>query len=215
MHKGESLARVHIYVYSRRDGELNLLPKNKSKTTVEKTDERRMAAMLADPKTQREAFGMVVAQYSEQLYWQVRRIVLTHDDANDVLQNVFLKAWAGLETFRNDAKLSTWLYRIAINESLDFVRRRKTAAAVSADDDNGVANTLLADNYFDGDETEAQLQQAIASLPEVQRTVFNLRYYQEMKYSEMSKILHTSEGALKASYHIAVKKISEYFRRHD
>ena len=178
-------------------------------------DERQLVTMLSDPSTQRKAFEQVVRQYSEQLYWQVRRIVLSHEDANDVMQNVMLKAWSSLDSFRQVSKLSTWLYRIAINESLDFVRRQKVADMVSADDSVGIANTLMADRYFDGDETEAQLQEAIAQLPEVQRTVFNLRYYDEMKYSEMSKILNTSEGALKASYHIAVKKISEFFKQRD
>ena len=178
-------------------------------------DEKQLIEMLSNPATQRKAFEQVVRQYSEPLYWQVRRIVLSHEDANDVMQNVMLKAWMNLDTFRNASKLSTWLYRIAINESLDFVRHQKSTSMVSADDVNGIANTLLADKYFDGDETEAQLQEAIAQLPDVQRTVFNLRYYDEMKYSEMSKVLNTSEGALKASYHIAVKKISDFFKQHD
>ncbi len=183
---------------------------------MEKYDERKIMSLLSNPVTRRQAFGMVVNQYGEQLYWQVRRIVLSHDDANDVMQNVFVKAWSNIETFRNDSKLSTWLYRIAVNESLDFMRRRKNAPTVSADDaDTGVANALLADKYFDGDETEAQLQQAISRLPEVQRMVFNMRYYDEMKYSDMSKVLGTSVGALKASYHIAVKKISDYFKSLD
>lgn len=179
------------------------------------SDEKQLIEMLSNPVTQRKAFEQVVRQYSEPLYWQVRRIVFSHDDANDVMQNVMLKAWMNLDTFRKASKLSTWLYRIAINESLDFIRHQKGTVMVSADDDNGIANTLLADKYFDGDETEAQLQEAIAQLPDVQRTVFNLRYYDEMKYSEMSKILNTSEGALKASYHIAVKKISDFFKQHD
>jgi RNA polymerase sigma-70 factor (ECF subfamily) len=178
-------------------------------------DEQQLIAMLSDPSTQRKAFELVVRQYSEQLYWQVRRIVLTHEDANDVMQNVMLKAWTNLNTFRKDSKLSTWLYRIAVNESLDFIRRQKNSSTVSADDTSGIANTLLADDYFDGDETEAQLQEAIAKLPDVQRTVFNLRYYEEMKYSEISEILNTTEGALKASYHIAVKKIAEFFHERD
>jgi RNA polymerase sigma-70 factor (ECF subfamily) len=178
-------------------------------------DEQQLIAMLSDPSTQRKAFELVVRQYSEQLYWQVRRIVLTHEDANDVMQNVMLKAWTNLNTFRKDSKLSTWLYRIAVNESLDFIRRQKNTSTVSADDTSGIANTLLADDYFDGDETEAQLQEAIAKLPDVQRTVFNLRYYEEMKYSEISEILNTTEGALKASYHIAVKKIAEFFHERD
>ena len=171
-------------------------------------------AQLQDPKTQRGAFEQIVRQYGEQLYWQIRRIVLTHDDANDVLQNTFLKAWNGLGSFHGDAQVSTWLSRIAINESLDFLRRNKNSG-VSVDDVLPVANSLMADNYFDGTEVEALLQEAVASLPDVQRVVFQLRYFEEMKYSEMSARLHTSEGALKASYHIAVKKISEFFKSHD
>jgi RNA polymerase sigma-70 factor (ECF subfamily) len=179
-------------------------------------DEQLLIQQLTDPKTQRKAFERVVREYSEQLYWQIRRIVLLHDDADDVLQNVFLKAWTHLDDFHHDSRLSTWLYRIAVNESIDFMRRKKNQSVVSADDEQaGIASQLLADNYFDGDETQAQLQEAIASLPEVQRTVFNLRYFDEMKYSEISALMHTSEGALKASYHIAVKKITEFFKRHD
>jgi RNA polymerase sigma-70 factor (ECF subfamily) len=171
--------------------------------------------LLADPKTQRQAFTQVVRQYSEPLYWKICRMVLSHDDANDVLQNTFVKAWTNIGSFQNKSKFSTWLYRIAMNESLDFLRRQKTAGKVSTDDDQGVANRLLADEYFDGDQTEAELQQAIAQLPDVQRMVFNLRYFEEMPYAEMSQLLNTSEGALKASYHLAVKKVSEYFKSHD
>ena len=183
---------------------------------MDKYDDNQIKELLMKPETQRRGFEMLVRQYSEQLYWQVRRIVLTHEDSNDVLQNTFIKAWNGLSSFHGDSKVLTWLSRIAINESLDFVRKQKNIAVVSADDsESSVANTLMADEYFDGDETEAQLQEAIASLPEVQRTVFTLRYYDEMKYSEMSKLLNTSEGSLKASYHIAVKKISDFFKSHD
>ena len=178
------------------------------------TDDRELLAQLQDPKTQRGAFEQIVRQYGEQLYWQIRRIVLTHDDANDVLQNTFLKAWNGLGSFHGDAQVSTWLSRIAINESLDFLRRNKNSG-VSVDDVLPVANSLMADNYFDGTEVEALLQEAVASLPDVQRVVFQLRYFEEMKYSEMSQLLNTSEGSLKASYHIAVKKISEFFKSHD
>lgn len=158
---------------------------------------------------------MIVDQYSQSLYWKIRSIVLTHDDADDVLQNTFLKAWKSLPTFQGKAKLSTWLYRIAINESLDFLRRHKMATLSSADADLSVANRLMADDYFDGDKSQALLQEAIASLPDVQRTVFTLRYYDEMKYSEMSEVLGTSEGALKASYHIAVQKITDYVKRYE
>ena len=163
----------------------------------------------------KKSFSDIVSQYSEPLYWKIRHIVLNHDDANDILQNVFIKAWKNIDDFKNRAKISTWLYRIAINESLDFIRKQKSTAVIESDADNNIANRLIADEYFDGDKTVAMLQQAIATLPEVQRVVFNLRYYDEMKYSEMSKILNTTEGALKASYHIAVKKITEYFKSQD
>jgi RNA polymerase sigma-70 factor (ECF subfamily) len=181
-----------------------------------KDEERLLMQQLIDPKSQRQAFERLVREYSEQLYWQVRRTVLSHEDANDILQNVFLKAWSHLDDFHHDAKISTWLYRIAVNESLDFLRRKKNQIVVSADDSGqSVSQTLMADRYFDGDQTEALLQEAISRLPEVQRMVFNLRYFDEMKYSDISALLQTSEGALKASYHIAVKKISEFFRSHD
>lgn len=177
-------------------------------------NDQQLRELLSDTTTQRKGFEQLVRQYSEQLYWQIRRIVLTHEDANDVLQNTFLKAWNGIGTFQGDAKISTWLSRIAINESLDFLRRNKHVFA-STDEDISVANALMADPYFDGSETEAMLQEAVASLPDVQRTVFQLRYFEDMKYSDMSKVLNTSEGALKASYHIAVKKISEFFKERD
>jgi RNA polymerase sigma-70 factor (ECF subfamily) len=175
-------------------------------------DEEQILNMLMEPGQQRRAFGMIVQLYTEPLYWKIRRIVLDHDDANDVLQNTFMKAWNSIKDFQNKSKLSTWLYRIAINESLDHLRRQQHK--VSADADLAVANRLMADDYFDGDEAQALLQEAIAALPEVQRTVFTLRYFDEMKYSELSKLMGTSEGALKASYHIAVKKISEYVLNH-
>lgn len=183
---------------------------------MQQHDDEQLKALIKNQNTRRRGFEMMVRQYSEQLYWQVRRIVLTHEDSNDVLQNAFMKAWTSLDTFHGDSKISTWLSRIAINEALDFTRKQKNHPLQSTDDEElGLANQLMADNYFDGDETEAQLQEAIAQLPEVQKTVFMLRYYDEMKYSEISKILGTSEGGLKASYHIAVKKISEFFKKND
>ena len=178
-------------------------------------DEKQIMNLLKDPKTRRRAFEQLVNQYSEQLYWQVRRIVLSHEDANDVLQNVFLKAWSKLDTFHQDSKISTWLYRIALNESLDFMRRKKTQMVSMDNEETTVGSRLLADEYFSGTEVEAMLQEAIAQLPDVQRTVFNMRYFDDMKYSEISEILQTSEGSLKASYHIAVKKISEFFKLRD
>ena len=146
----------------------------------------------------RKLFESIVPQYSEKLYWAIRRIVLCHDDANDVLQNVFIKVWNGIDDFQNRSKLSTWLYRIAVNEALDFLRRKRNVASLDISDNISVADRLEADQYFDGDRAQALLQEAIASLPDVQRVVFNLRYYDEMKYSEISQLLDTSEGALNA-----------------
>ena len=174
-----------------------------------------LVEMLREPRTRREGFAVLVKQYSEKLYWKVRRIVLSHEDANDVLQNVFIKVWNNLQNFQGKSSLSTWLYRIAINESLDFLRKQKLSDRVSADEDVSVASRLMSDEYFDGDEVQARLQEAVARLPEVQRMVFNLKYFEEMKYSEISQILNTSEGALKASYHLAVKKITEYLHLFD
>ncbi len=182
---------------------------------MSKSDEKKITELLSDAKTVRQGFEMLVNLYSERLYWQIRRIVIAHDDANDVLQNAFVKAWLNIGSFENKSKISTWLSRIAINEAIDFVHRKQRIDNVSADESLSVANQLMADEYFDGDRTQAQLQEAIAQLPPVQRAVFNMRYFEEMKYSEMSKILGTSEGALKASYHLAVKKIETFFNAHD
>ena len=176
--------------------------------------EQQLIRQLLDPATRRQAFERVVREYREQLYWHIRRIVLSHDDADDVLQNVFLKAWTHLDGFHQESKLSTWLYRIAINESIDFARRKKTQMQVSLDqEDGGIVHLLMADEYFDGNQMQARLQEAIRQLPDVQRTVFNLRYFDDMKYSEISQLLHTTEGALKASYHIAVQKVTEYVKK--
>lgn len=168
-----------------------------------------------DEQTKRKIFSSIVPQYSERLYWTIRRIVLCHDDADDVLQNVFMKVWNNIDDFQNRSKLSTWLYRIAVNESLDFLRHKRELPSIDTEANGGIANQLLADDFFDGDRAQALLQEAVASLPDVQRTVFNLRYYDEMKYSEISQILDTSEGALKASYHIAVKKIVAFVKANE
>lgn len=181
---------------------------------MDNINEQILIEHLSNPQTKHKAFETIVKMYGEQLYWNVRRIVLTHEDANDVVQNVFIKAWNSLDSFRNESKIYTWLYRISVNESLDFMRKQKTQNQLYSDN-SPVADNLLADKYFDGSRAEALLQAAIAQLPDVQRLVFNMRYYDDMKYSEMSKILDTTEGALKASYHIAVKKISEYLKNHD
>lgn len=179
-------------------------------------NEQEIAQQLQDPSKCRKAFEQVVKAYSEQLYWQIRHMVLSHDDANDLLQNTFIKAWSNLEYFRGDARLSTWLYRIAFNECLNFLNRQRAQDQLSIDDTEAVmVNKLESDPYFDGDETQKLFQKAILQLPEKQRIIFNLKYFQEMKYEEISEILGTSVGALKASYHHAVKKIEEFFEKHD
>lgn len=179
-------------------------------------DEEQIIEQLHRQETCREAFGKVIEHYSQTLYWQIRRMVIDHDDANDVLQNTFIKAWTNIDNFRGDAKLSTWLYKIAINESITFINKKKALNQLSIDDDDTfLVNDLEADQWFDGDETQIKLQKAITSLPEKQRLVFNMRYYDEMKYEEMSEALGTSVGALKASYHHAIKKIESFFSESD
>lgn len=178
--------------------------------------EKELTARLRNPDTVREAFNDVVKQYSEQLYWQIRRIVLNHDDADDLLQNTFLKAWSSLEGFRGEARLSTWLHKIAINEAITFIEREKRRTGVSLDDPEGTAAaTVAATPDLDGDSLDAHLRQAVASLPDKQRLVFNMKYFDDMKYEEISEILGTTVGALKASYHLAVKKIEQYMEQFD
>ncbi|MBO1362758.1 sigma-70 family RNA polymerase sigma factor [Prevotella sp. A2931] len=180
-----------------------------------KIDEEQILKLLGDASSCKQGFSLLVARYSEPLYWKIRHVVLDHDDADDILQNTFLKAWNNLDRFEGRSSLLTWLYRIAYNEALDFLRRQKKFSTIGNSMDESVAERLLADEYFDGDETQARLQAAVAGLPEVQRAVFTMRYFEEMKYSQISQILGTSEGALKASYHLAVKKIVDYFHMKD
>src|SRR3954469_3872654 len=174
-----------------------------------------LLAQFKEPATKEAAYTAIIKKYQERLYWHVRRMVVSHDDANDVLQNVFIRVWNGLENFREDAQLYTWLYRIATNESLTFLENQKKRSAVSLSDvESGLSNKIKADKHFDANKLEWKLQLAIQQLPEKQRVVFTLRYYDEMPYEEMSRVLETSEGALKASYHHAVKKIEDYIKNH-
>jgi RNA polymerase sigma-70 factor (ECF subfamily) len=169
---------------------------------------------LHDPTLQREAFARVVELYSEKLYWQIRRMVLNHDDANDLLQNTFLKAWTSIDLFRGDAKLSTWLYKIALNECITFLNHQRAMNNVSIDDtDVFLLEQLKSDDYFDGDDLQVKLQKAILTLPEKQRIVFMMKYYDDMKYEQISEIVGTTVGALKASYHHAVKKVEEFLTK--
>lgn len=168
-----------------------------------------------NPVTKEKAYTAIIKKYQEKLYWHLRRMVVNHDDANDVLQNVLIRVWNGLERFREDSQLYTWLYRVATNECLTFLEQQKKKAAVSLSEvESGLENKIKADQNFDANKLEWKLQLAIQQLPEKQRVVFQLRYYDEMPYEEMSKVLETSEGALKASYHHAVKKIEDYIKNH-
>ncbi|MFY8129284.1 MAG: RNA polymerase sigma factor [Chitinophagaceae bacterium] len=163
--------------------------------------------------TKEKAFTSILKKYQERLYWHIRRMVVDHEDANDVLQNMFIKVWGGLDNFREDSQLYTWLYRIATNECLTHLEKQKRRVAVSIDDEEGgLEDKIKASENFDANRLEWKLQLAIQQLPEKQRLVFNLRYYDELPYEEMSKILETSEGALKASYHHAAKKIEDFIR---
>ena len=173
-------------------------------------DEKELVRQLQDPATSRNAFSTLLSIFSEPVYWQVRKMVVNHDDADDIVQNVFVKAWSNLHNFRGDAKLSTWLFKIAVNESINFINKEKQRRHINEDsDDSFLLHNIEADSYFDGEALHEELQKAILKLPEKQRLVFNMRYFDEMKYEEMSEILGTSVGALKASYHHAVKKISD------
>ncbi|MBS1733149.1 MAG: sigma-70 family RNA polymerase sigma factor [Bacteroidetes bacterium] len=178
---------------------------------AEHLDDKELLLQFKDEATREAAFTRIIKKYQEKLYWHIRRMVVEHEDANDVLQNMFIKVWKSLENFREDSQLYTWLYRIATNESLTFLQQQKKRSSISIDDEESpLTNKIKSDDHFDANKLEWKLQLAIQKLPEKQRAVFNLRYYEEMPYEEMSRVLETSEGALKASYHHAVKKIEEY-----
>lgn len=188
-----------------------------------KFDESAILQQLSNPATRRRAFAGIVNHYSSALYWQIRHIVTYHEDADDVLQNTFVKVWNSIDSFRGTCKLSTWLYRIAYNESITWLNRSQMHAMTSLDSDteekdgNEVpsADRLQGDDYFDGDRAQMLLQEAIELLPVKQKAVFVMKYYDDMKYEDMSEVTGTSVGALKASYHFAVKKIADYIHEHE
>jgi len=178
---------------------------------MEKIKDEELLIMLRDEKQLRKAFNILVKQYSESLYWQIRKMVLSHDDANDVLQNTFLKTWSNIGQFRGDSKISTWLFRIAINETYTFLNKeRQRNQSNFTDLEDSMVQNLQSDPWFSGDEAAKKLQSAVLTLPDKQRLVFNMKYYEDMKYEEMSTILGTSVGALKASYHYAVQKVEAF-----
>ncbi|KAA3632317.1 MAG: RNA polymerase sigma factor [Bacteroidetes bacterium] len=176
------------------------------------TDEQ-ILDMLADQSQAERGFRMLMEKYQERLYWHIRRMVVTHEDANDVLQNCLVKVFRGISRFQGKSSLYTWLYRIATNEAITFLKKQKKHSAASFHDEaNTLENQLVADPFFDEDEIQLKLRKALDELPEKQRIVFNMRYYDEMSYNDMSEVLGTSVGALKASYHHAAKKIEHYLK---
>lgn len=174
-------------------------------------NEKEIIIQLKDESSRAEAFSLIVRRYSEKIYWHVRNMTLSHEDSNDIVQETFIKAWSNIDKFRGDSQIQTWLYRIAINETLTFIGKNKNN--VSLDTPEGaIADLLESDTYFNGDRAEALFREAIERLPAKQRLTFNMKYFEGMKYEDMSLILDTSVGALKASYHIATKKIEEFLK---
>ena len=173
--------------------------------------EQELIEALQNPSTINSAFKELLSQYKERLYWHIRKIVIDHNDTDDVLQNTFIKVYRNIGKFKSDSKLYSWMYRIATNESITFINQRaKKNNSATEEVQQILLNNLTSDEYFDGNEAQLKLQKAIATLPQKQQLVFNMKYFDAIKYKDMSEILETSEGALKASYHIASKKIEEY-----
>lgn len=172
---------------------------------------------FAVPETREEAFRSLLDKYQQRLYWHVRRYVLDHDDADDLIQEIFIKVWKNLSKFRADAQLFTWLYRIATNECITFLKKRKAELHISLEDESSayLTDTLTETAYFNGDKAQKKLQEAILTLPDKQRLVFNMKYFDDLRYEDISEIVGTSVGALKASYHLAVKKIEQFFENTD
>lgn len=186
-------------------------------SSIQEIDDQEILDLFNNEQTKEKSFSLLVKKYQERLYWHIRRILVHHEDTNDVLQNMFVKVWRSLDNFRQDSSLYTWMYRIATNESLTYLAQQKKRRSLSISDDesnvgNALANSLKSEKGFDANNLEWKLQMAIQSLPEKQRAVFNLRYYDEMPYEKMSEVLETSVGSLKASYHHAAKKVEEFIR---
>jgi len=180
-----------------------------------KTKENLLIKQLQDPASVQAAFSQLVSEYKERLYWHVRNMVKDHEDTDDILQNTFIKIYRNIGNFKGESKLYSWMYRIATNEAITFLNSKAKKLQVTSEElQNHLINNLESDVYFEGDEIQLKLQRAIATLPQKQQEVFNMKYFQELKYREMSLIMETSEGALKASYHIAAKKIEEYLKTH-
>jgi RNA polymerase sigma-70 factor (ECF subfamily) len=178
------------------------------------TEEALLIEQLKNVQTKEKAFRELITLYKERLYWHIRKIVISHDDTDDVLQNTFIKIFKNIDKFNQESKLYSWMYRIATNESITFINKRAKQRNVDISDyQQELASTLASDDFFTGDQIQLILQKAIATLPQKQQLVFNMKYFDELKYSEISEILETSVGALKASYFHAVKKIEQYIKK--
>ncbi|TYA92266.1 RNA polymerase sigma factor [Seonamhaeicola marinus] len=178
------------------------------------TNDDELLRKLKSKTLKEEGFRELITLYKERLYWHIRNIVKSHDDADDALQNTFIKIFKGIDNFKGDSKLYSWMYRIATNESITLINKNAKRLQITSEEAQQLAiNNLTSDTYFEGDAIQLQLQKAIATLPEKQQLVFNMKYFQDLKYKEIAEILETSEGALKASYHIAVKKIESYLTK--
>lgn len=183
---------------------------------MKQVEDEEILAKFSEEKTRNEAFNLLISKYQEKIYWHVRRLVIDHDDADDLVQEVFIKVWKNLEKFRSDSKLYTWIYRIATNESITFLNKKKQHNNTPLDEVSAeLSESLVEASYFNGDKIQLKLQQALLTLPEKQKLIFNMKYYDELKYEEISEILGTSVGALKASFHIAVKKIEVFMLNDD
>ncbi|MEZ2337744.1 RNA polymerase sigma factor [Mucilaginibacter sp. RCC_168] len=179
-------------------------------------EDSEILSKFQDEKTRNEAFNLLLKKYQQKIYWHIRRMVVDHDDADDLVQDVFIKVWKNLLGFRNDAQLYTWMYRIASNECITFLNKKKQKNNIPLDDvAYELADSLADSSYFNGDQAQRKLQEALLTLPEKQRLVFNMKYYDDMKYEEISDVLGTSVGALKASFHLAVKKIEAFLLSRD
>ena len=183
---------------------------------MKQVEDSEILSKFSVEKTQNEAFNLLLQKYQQKIYWHIRRLVIDHDDADDLVQETFVKVWKNLQNFRSDSQLYTWIYRIATNESITFLNKKKNRNNISLDEVNSeLAETLSSSSYFDGDKIQRKLQQAILTLPEKQRIIFNMKYFDDMKYEEISAVLGTTVGALKASFHIAVKKIETILLNED
>ncbi|WP_373056011.1 RNA polymerase sigma factor [Zunongwangia sp. H14] len=177
------------------------------------TSENELVERLKHKATAQDAFRELVSIHKERLYWHIRNMVKNHDDTDDILQNTFIKIFKNIRNFKGESRLFSWMYRIATNEAITFINKKARKLQITSEDlQERLISNLQSDVYFDGNDIELKLQRAIASLPAKQQQVFNMKYFEELKYREMAEILETSEGALKASYHIAAKKIEEFLK---